>query len=77
MLLFTTKKAYHFCNTKLQKRIIKVILSNFSCLIADWTSYPTLLRGGGGGGYWLKLGVATCFLQCSVERVLQEITRQM
>ena len=32
---------------------------------------------GGGGGYWLKLGVATCFLQCSVEREPQEITRQI
>ena len=30
-----------------------------------------------GGGYWLKLGVTTCFLQCSVEREPQEITRQM
>ena len=28
-------------------------------------------------GYWLKLGVVTCFLQCSVEREPQEITRQM
>ena len=30
-----------------------------------------------GGGYWLKLGVTTCFLQCSVEREPQEISRQM
>ena len=38
------------------------------------------LRGGGGGGgegYWLKLGLVTCFLQCSVDKVPQEITRQM
>ena len=33
--------------------------------------------GGRGRGYWLKLGVMACFLQCSVEREPQEITRQM
>ena len=39
----SSQQKKHFCNTKLQKRIIKVVLSNFSYVIANWTSYPNLL----------------------------------
>ena len=42
MLLFTAKN--HFCHTKLQTRVIKVVLSKFfsKCpsLIANWSSDP-------------------------------------
>ena len=41
---YSSQQEKHICNTKLQIRIIKVVLSNFSYLIANWTSYPNLLR---------------------------------
>ena len=41
---YSSQQKKRFCNTKLQKRIIEVVLSNFSYLIANWTSYPNLLR---------------------------------
>ena len=41
---YSSKQKKHFCNTKLQKNIMKVVLSNLSYLIANWTSYPNLLR---------------------------------
>ena len=34
----------HFCHTKLQTRIIKVVLSKFLYLIANWTSYPNPIK---------------------------------
>ena len=33
-----------FCHTKLQTIIIKVVLSKFLYLMANWTSYPKLIR---------------------------------
>ena len=39
---YSSQQKKHFCDTKLQERIIKVVLSNFSYLIVSWTSYPNL-----------------------------------
>ena len=40
---FNAEKAF-FCHTKLQTMIIKVVLSKFLYLIANWTSYPKPIK---------------------------------
>ena len=42
-----------------------------------FTVIPCASKDFKGGGYWLKLGVTTRFLQSSVEREPQVKTRQM
>ena len=42
MLLFTAKK--HFCHTKLQTRVIRVVLFKFLYLIANWSSDPKPIK---------------------------------
>ena len=44
MLLFTVEKKNIFCHTKLQTIIVKVVLSKFLYLIANWTTYPKPIK---------------------------------
>ena len=39
-----SRKKNIFCHTKLQTIIIKVVLSKFLYLIANWTSYPKPIK---------------------------------
>ena len=41
---YSSQHKNHFCHTKLQTIIIKVVLSKFLYLIANWTSYPKPIK---------------------------------
>ena len=41
---YSSQQKNHFCHTKLQTIIIKVVLSKFLYLIANWTSYPKPIK---------------------------------
>ena len=41
---YSSQQKNHFCQTKLQTIIIKVVLSKFLYLIANWTSYPKPIK---------------------------------
>ena len=41
---YSSQQKNHFCHTKLQTIIIKVVLSKFLYLVANWTSYPKPIK---------------------------------